>query len=102
MLTCENPFPVDSHDQKEVTDMTVDAWDAACEELGVEEELDPTQQELNLVKFMFNPSLDCYLNVFQFWPEQICDRGSQFRGQLKDVVWSLLLEVYGFQDIKKL
>ncbi len=54
-LTRENPFPVDSYDRKEVTDMTVDAWDAACNELEIEEELDPIQQELNLVR-LFYPS----------------------------------------------
>ncbi|PBK89360.1 hypothetical protein ARMGADRAFT_341854 [Armillaria gallica] len=80
MLTCENAFPMDSHDRKEVTDMTVDAWDAACEELGIEDVIDPTQLELNLIR----------------------DRGSQFRGQLKDIVCNLLIDIFGFQDIKKL
>ncbi len=35
--------------------MTVDAWDATCNELEIEEELDPIQQELNLVR-LFYPS----------------------------------------------
>ncbi|KAK0241312.1 hypothetical protein EDD85DRAFT_787027 [Armillaria nabsnona] len=60
--------------------MTVDSWDAACEELGIEEVLDPTQQELNLI-----------------W-----DCGSQFRGQLKDTVQPLVINTFGFQDVKKL
>ncbi len=97
-LTWDNPFPVDSYDQKEVTDMTVDAWDAACNELGIEEQLDPVQQELNLVQVFYAGRL-----WYIIWlPWQIRDRGSQFRGQLKDTVHSLLVDVYGFQDIKKL
>ncbi|PBK87101.1 hypothetical protein ARMGADRAFT_1085858 [Armillaria gallica] len=59
--------------------MTVDSWDAACEELGIEEVLDPTQQELNLIR-------DC---------------GSQFQGQLKDTVQPLAINTFGFQDVKK-
>ncbi|PBK92250.1 hypothetical protein ARMGADRAFT_1031142 [Armillaria gallica] len=51
LLTHENTFLIDSHDRKEVTDITIDSWNAACKELVIEMVLDPMQQELNLVTF---------------------------------------------------
>ncbi|KAK0220038.1 hypothetical protein IW262DRAFT_1297175 [Armillaria fumosa] len=71
-------------EHQEVTDMTVDAWDAAL--AGLVDEAtwdnidDPMSAELNLI-----------------W-----DHGSQFHRQLKDIVHLLLVDIYGFQDIKKL
>ncbi|KAK0506573.1 hypothetical protein EDD18DRAFT_1342963 [Armillaria luteobubalina] len=84
MLMLVNGFPVDNAEHQEVTDMTVDAWDATL--AGLVDEVtqdsidDPLSAELNLIQ----------------------DRGSQFHGQLKDIVRPLLVDIYGFQDIKKL
>ncbi|KAK0482818.1 hypothetical protein EDD18DRAFT_1362560 [Armillaria luteobubalina] len=84
MLTLVNGFPIDNAEHQEVTDMMVDAWDAAL--TGLVDEVtrgsidDPLSAELNLI-----------------W-----DHGSQFHGQLKDIIRPLLVDIYGFQDIKKL